>query len=319
VINFKELAKNILLKLGLLNIVAFVVYIPIRIVWFVLHRKLLLELKKIAAKDSYTYDDIVAIHNIIPKTFINFTSKGYRSAAEDLYYKISLYTGVRGKAFVDVGTGHGFAVLEFKKRGARLSAGVDANADSRIIQEAAKRNIECNIIKADAVNLPFADETFDIVHTNSIEHFQQIQKSFKEMLRITKKGGLIFLFIGGFYNTPTWSHFTNHFGLPWQDLLFEHDLLIRFVKEHSMQFDNEAAEEYAERVVKQFRELNKMNIDEYKDMIMTEPQARVLSYRERPMCKPYFRFTYEIFKDKLKKYPRRFLFTSGFDAVIRKI
>ncbi|MCK5474912.1 MAG: class I SAM-dependent methyltransferase [Candidatus Aenigmarchaeota archaeon] len=50
--------------------------------------------------------------------------------------------------------------------------------------------------KADIMKMPFNDNTFDIVWNQGvIEHFDKPEKVVKEMMRITKKGGVLIIFI----------------------------------------------------------------------------------------------------------------------------
>ncbi len=49
-------------------------------------------------------------------------------------------------------------------------------------------------LKADAVNLPMADSSFDyVISTNAVEHFIEPKLAFDEMWRVCKKGGYIVL------------------------------------------------------------------------------------------------------------------------------
>ena len=52
-------------------------------------------------------------------------------------------------------------------------------------------------VKADITNLPFNDDSFDIVFCNHVlEHIQDDTKAMKELYRVMKKGGM-----GDFSNT----------------------------------------------------------------------------------------------------------------------
>jgi SAM-dependent methyltransferase len=60
-------------------------------------------------------------------------------------------------------------------------------------QQAQERGIE-NVTyqQANVYTLPFPDETFDVLHTHqAVAHFKEHITALKEMLRVTKKGGLL--------------------------------------------------------------------------------------------------------------------------------
>ncbi len=61
---------------------------------------------------------------------------------------------------------------------------------------AKENNLDYKIIKADIRELPYEDESFSFVYSyNSIEHLTKTgtKKAVKEMLRVLKKGGLLYI------------------------------------------------------------------------------------------------------------------------------
>ena len=289
-------------------------------IWHARHVGLIKNLEKLSKKESCGYDDITMLCGIIgSRELVSYSREARESAAKRLYSAISNFTVVKDKFFLDVGTGYGTTVLEFEKRGAGLSVGIDLVILPVIFKEAAEEHLTCNIIKADIANAPFPDESFDIVHTNSIEHFTEPYRSFEEMIRITKKVGLLFLFMRNPYYSPDASHLYNHVNIPWSHLLFNHDLLFKFVREHSFEHYGGSPEEYADSTIKQFQELNKLDIDDYKSMIFEASNVKVLHYKEIGAPSPLYEYFYEIFKDKLKNYSKRSLFACGIDAVLKRI
>lgn len=304
----KRLIRKILEKLDL--------WAP---VWHARHGGLMKNLEKLSKKESYDYDDIKTLCRIIgTRKFVSYSRQDRESVARSLYGTISNFTPVKNKFFLDVGTGNSSTILEFAERGSGLSVGIDPVIHPAIFKEAAERHLAYNIIKADISDAPFRDESFDIVHTNSIEHFTKPYKSFEEMVRITKRGGLVFLFVRNPYYSPDASHLYNYVNIPWSHLLFDHELLFKFVKENSFEHYGGSPEEYADSTIKQFQELNKLDIDDYKKMIYENSNIKVLRYKEIGMPSPFYEYFYEIFKDKLKNYSKRSLSTCGIDAVLRR-
>ena len=79
-----------------------------------------------------------------------------------------------------------------------------------------------HFIKAFGESLPFQDESFDVVSSyQTIEHVSDVKACLKEMIRVTKKGGVIFLQFPDY-----WSSFEGHYQLPWIPLFPK--LLARF-------------------------------------------------------------------------------------------
>jgi ubiquinone/menaquinone biosynthesis C-methylase UbiE len=101
-----------------------------------------------------------------------------------------------GKNVLDVGCGVGRTPVIFAKQygcrvtGIDLSARMVAWARQRVRGERAGERVE--IRQADAQDLPFEDETFDAVFTESVMVFvPDRKKAMREFLRVTKPGGFI--------------------------------------------------------------------------------------------------------------------------------
>jgi SAM-dependent methyltransferase len=109
----------------------------------------------------------------------------------------------RDKYVLDVGCGAGVTpIFIAKKYGAKV-VGVDINngmvarSTERAVREQVADRVE--IRQADAQDLPFEDETFDIVITESVTAFPaDKQQAVNEYVRVTKPGGYIGL------NESTW-------------------------------------------------------------------------------------------------------------------
>jgi len=129
----------------------------------------------------------------------NFSDKwdSYINKAEtkkrlDIVYN-NLFKGIdlKGKKFLEIGCGLGYFSLEAKNRGVIVTA-VDVGENLvRITKQKVKKG---KFIVASASNLPFKNETFDIVLcTEVIEHVENQTKAFNEMFRVLKNNGYLVL------------------------------------------------------------------------------------------------------------------------------
>ena len=97
----------------------------------------------------------------------------------------------KGKKVLEIGVGTGSDHLQFAKAGAILT-GIDITPKSI---ELTKKNLELhgyhsNLLVADAENLPFEDNTFDIVYSFGVlHHIPDTQKVVNEIYRVLNPGG----------------------------------------------------------------------------------------------------------------------------------
>ncbi len=115
------------------------------------------------------------------------TSKEYR---HKLYEKVDLKDKMK---ILDVGCGTGAITFDIAQITDGEVIGIDI--DSEKLNEAKKALSDVpNILlmEADATDLPFENETFDlVVFTLVIMHIKDQQKALNEMARVTKRGGIV--------------------------------------------------------------------------------------------------------------------------------
>jgi SAM-dependent methyltransferase len=97
---------------------------------------------------------------------------------------------VRGRRVLEVGAGTGRDSLALARRGARVVT-VDYSDESlRIIRDVG--GSELGIVCGDALSLPFADESFDVVfHQGLLEHFRAPLDLLRENRRVLRPGGYL--------------------------------------------------------------------------------------------------------------------------------
>lgn len=153
--------------------------------------------------------------------------------------------GVRaGQTLLDVGCGKGSFCISAFKRGMKV-VGIDFSEVALNYARSLKLNIE--FILADAHFLPCKDQSFDyVVCLGSLEHFSDKKKVLKEISRVLKPDGSVFMllpngyFLGHIYmvlktgNPPDEAEqcFSEDFNtrIGWKDLLEENGFRTFYIK-----------------------------------------------------------------------------------------
>lgn len=116
----------------------------------------------------------------------------------------------RGKAILEVGSGHGFTCTFFAQLGAREVHGVDVMPSAIQVAEEVKRRVDPSLPVifrlADAARgLPYDDAAFDVVllvETLSHVVMADLGAFLREMVRVLRTGGLLYLSDGN--NARSW-------------------------------------------------------------------------------------------------------------------
>jgi Methylase involved in ubiquinone/menaquinone biosynthesis len=118
-----------------------------------------------------------------------------------------------GKHLLEVGCGMGYDSLEFLKRGVRVTAtDLTPNAVAMTRQHFEVERVRAEEIRtANAVDLPFPDNTFDAVWANGVLHATgDTRRAIQETRRVLKPAGRAI--ISHFYRKPSWMYFLHHLG-----------------------------------------------------------------------------------------------------------
>jgi SAM-dependent methyltransferase len=122
--------------------------------------------------------------------------------------KIGCVTGLR---VLEVACGRGGFVRELARGGAHVT-GCDFSFSALRVAHAklgdATSGTSATLVHGDAHSLPFADASFDlIVSCETIEHLPDVRAAIREMHRVTRPGGKLFL------TTPNYSNLTGLYEL----------------------------------------------------------------------------------------------------------
>jgi SAM-dependent methyltransferase len=117
------------------------------------------------------------------------------------------------KHLLEIGCGMGYDSLEFLKRGVRVTA-TDLTPSA---VDMTRRHFECEGVKAEdvrianALDLPFEDNTFDAVWANGVLHATgDTRRAVAEARRVLKPGGRAI--ISHFYRKPSWMYAVHRLG-----------------------------------------------------------------------------------------------------------
>ncbi|MCX6008884.1 MAG: class I SAM-dependent methyltransferase [Chloroflexi bacterium] len=98
-----------------------------------------------------------------------------------------------GKRVLELGCGAGSDLLRFAKAGARAT-GIDLSPRSASLAKTRLRLYNCqgNVLIADAEQLPFKTDSFDLAYSwGVLHHTPDTQQAIKEVCRVTRTGGEI--------------------------------------------------------------------------------------------------------------------------------
>ncbi len=102
-----------------------------------------------------------------------------------------------GREVLDAGCGTGIFTIIFANKGARKVIGIDISEGSLNTGRMLKDKFELSNVefrKEDMLNLPFKDNTFDIVWAwGTIHHTENPYQAMNELIRVLKKNGTFFI------------------------------------------------------------------------------------------------------------------------------
>jgi SAM-dependent methyltransferase len=130
---------------------------------------------------------------------------GHEDASSPWYGLVREYIGgVAGLRILEVACGRGGFIRELARAGARVTGCDFSSAALRAASvklSATGSAPSATLIQGDAQNLPFADNSFDlVVSCETIEHLPDVQSGVREMYRVTRAGGKLFLTTPNYLN-----------------------------------------------------------------------------------------------------------------------
>ena len=134
-------------------------------------------------------------------------------------------------------------------------------------------------LMADAQNLPFRDDWFDFCFSqNAFEHIPDPEMALREVVRVTRPGGLIYLMFDPVWTADSGSHFLHFIGKPWAHLLMsDSEIAERMMDNGASNFEIESYQTH----------MNRRPITYYREMfprVTKELGVKILIHHEWSGC-----------------------------------
>ncbi|MFA5771356.1 MAG: methyltransferase domain-containing protein [Thermoplasmata archaeon] len=207
-------------------------------------------------------------------------SEAEHSWAKDGLALYAPYIDLKDKMVLDAGCGLGGKTIFYAENGCKLITGIDIDEEHiKYAKEFAEKkgvsNAEFRVGSLDM--LPFESDKFDIIFMNDvIEHIKRpiLPKVLEECKRVIKENGRICL------EFPPWTdayaaHLYDYIYIPWCQLLFSSETLIRVIKRMDPQPRHGKLS-----VIEHFQELNRISIEEFEDIVKMR-DFKVVSFERR--------------------------------------
>ncbi len=223
------------------------------------------------------------------------------------------FGALEGKRVLDIGCGLGGKSVAYAEAGAGVT-GVDLDPvhAAGALGYAIKRGSPIEVVTGDAADLPFLEGSFDLVIANdSMEHFSRPAPALAEFARVTRAGGLVFLFFTP-WGSPLASHLYDHIHTPWCHLIYSERMLEQLLELSLQRLGNSDPAGDAARMMAEYRAgNNRIDVASYRSILEGVPSLETVFEELKP---PRFRVL-----GPLTSIPRLGeLFTGTVTAVLRK-
>lgn len=210
---------------------------------------------------------------------------------------------LHGKRVLDVGCGLGGKTLAYEEAGASVVMGTDIVPQS-VIDSAGyvgARSTAGNAVfcASDAAALPVPDASFDTVVANdAMEHFGNPEAALAEMARVTRGGGIIWIFFTPHYS-PLGSHLYDYIYTPWCHLLFTPRQIEKAIREVLKRREPDVPDAERETRLKEImrsydEDINHMSVRWFQRIIRLTPSLKITRLDFWPARYRFFRILLRI-------------------------
>jgi ubiquinone/menaquinone biosynthesis C-methylase UbiE len=218
-----------------------------------------------------------------------------RYRLEPYIHEFAGFAQSAGKRVLEVGVGMGADYLEWLKAGAQAT-GVDLSSTSL---EQARRRCEMagcapDLRVSDAEQLPFPDDTFDIVYSYGVMHHSpDTPQCIREAGRVLKPGGALRIMI---YHHPSLTGFMLWLRYGW----LRGKSLRQVVRDHLESPGTKSyTQEEARAMLQGFEQIEFRQVFSPGDLLLNEPSARFQGWAYRMIWRLYPRFLVRRFGGRL--------------------
>ncbi|TWD79687.1 2-octaprenyl-6-methoxy-1,4-benzoquinone methylase /demethylmenaquinone methyltransferase [Kribbella amoyensis] len=124
---------------------------------------------------------------------------------EKLYWRPQALAEIaprRGLRILDLAAGTGASSVKLREAGAEV---VSCDFSVGMLRVGKRRNPQLDLVAGDALRLPFADDSFDVVTISwALRNVNDVTLALRDMLRVTKPGGRLVILEN---SHPTWKPF----------------------------------------------------------------------------------------------------------------
>ena len=169
---------------------------------------------------------------------------------------------VNGKRVADYGCGLGLQAIALVRDEHCIVTGIDTSTKNL---GKARYFLSCSGIdkrRIDFVERPTPEmqRAFDVVFSlNSVEHFSDPESTLREIISLVRPGGIIMISFGSAWLSPRGSHMEKFCPLPWLNILFDEETIMRVRARYS--------KDGAKRYVEVAGGLNMMTIAKFEKLI----------------------------------------------------
>ncbi|MBW8017471.1 MAG: class I SAM-dependent methyltransferase [Planctomycetes bacterium] len=158
--------------------------------------------------------------------------------------------GKKPDSLLETGAGHGLLSITVHREFNINATAIDLNFN-------ANPELEKNEIPYRTMNvsqMDFADNTFDcVVSFDAFEHFMEPDTALREMIRVTKPKGFIYLDFGPIYYSAFGLHVYKCVHVPYSQYLFDYEMMEEYIEKNDLR-----------RIVP--KTLNRWRLDQYNQL-----------------------------------------------------
>ena len=129
--------------------------------------------------------------SFIEEDFSYAEKREFRYSLQDYMHEVFHFDKYKNKRVLDLGCGSGIDSVEFARNGALVISVDFTDRAIMLTEKLFKENrLSGKVVKADILNLPFDNDTFDLVYSFGVlHHIPDIERALSEISRVLKPHG----------------------------------------------------------------------------------------------------------------------------------